>query len=315
MASGKRLNQFYDTGGSGAIPTSRGEAYKWWVPFEFTSLQRLLMGTRLAQGPATLKELEAVTGGYQSVVWHIVRAWVRNRFATWNIQRGGGRRGRHSWREVCLTDDARRDLWRYGWVTRRVRLGDTSDPPLRDDMPEDPLEALRLHARKEFLRPGALMVLDQLLGWPKQNVRGMAAFTDNLAATRRYMDKFRAAGFVEDVDRDALPGRWRFTSPKWVLSAKGMDALDRHVDAMRRVCVASGYVPTRECEFYYPLQHASPCTGSMSADREPPCGNDCPLWEQVIWEREFRTARTQDSGFSIRHPASGSRDSVAEASP
>lgn len=277
MAKRKEVHQFYDTGGSGIMPTSVGRAAKWWVPFQYTSIQRVLMATRLAAGPATMKELEAVTGGYQSVIWHIVQNWVGQRFAEWTMHYpGGAHRGMRE-RIVTLTETGRRDLWRFGWVTRRLRFSENDDPPLLPDMPEDALEAVRLYARKELLRPAALAVMDELLMWGgKQNVREMAGHTGNLAATRAYMDIFRKAGFVTDIGPRETKYR-QITYPRWVLNTYGLEVVDRHIDALRRMSGASGYVPTRECELYYPCQDSSPCASEICSFHPAPCA-DCPYW-------------------------------------
>lgn len=218
-------------------------------------------------GPATLKELEVVTSGYKSVTWHIVRNWVGRGFATWETCRGGGRRGLSRWREVALTDEGRRDLWRYAWVTRRLRFSDWQEAPLREDVPEDALDALRLHARTEFLRPAALALLEELMGWPGQNLREMGEHTELYATLRGHVRNFRVAGFLADGGQGAMHvGCFKY--PRWRLNEAGIDALDRHIDALRRAGIASGYVPTKSCEYYYPNEHVSPCATSRGSNIE-----------------------------------------------
>ena len=253
------------------------------------------MATRLAQGPATIHQLQHLVNGHYANIYAIVNNWVKRRYAQWpqrqliECQRPGAPLRRKWHHIVTLTDNGRTDLWRYAQVTRRLRCSDTDDAPLRADMPEDPLEALRLYARQEFLRPAALTLLDELLGWPKQNGREMGAHTGNYGATRAWLDIFRKAGFVTDTG-DEYPESSCIKSPHWIFNNNGREALDRHIDALRRAALASGFTPTRRCEYFYPREEASPCTWTMSANNPPDCP-DCPYYWYVVQEQQREEER------------------------
>ena len=280
----KRKN-FYDSGGTGTIPTSRGDAYKWWVPIQYTSVPRLLMATRLAIGPASIEDLRDVSGGSYCGVYQIVRNWVRRRFAAWTMCRVKGRQSGERFRVVTLAEDGRRDLWRFAQVTARLRFTDTAEYPLRSDVPDEPLEALRRNARHEFLRPSSLALLDELIGWPGQNGLEMARHTSCHGATPDMIMRLRAAGFLTDISGYRIH-RGCITIPQWVLNDCGHDALDRHIDALRRAAIVSGYTPERSCEYYYPNPSVSFCAAAMNEYTPPPCP-DCPWYEQVILEQQL----------------------------
>ncbi|HEY3413761.1 MAG TPA: hypothetical protein VGM51_12010 [Armatimonadota bacterium] len=278
-AKQKRKN-FYDTGGTGTKPSSRGEAYRWWVPSQYTSIPRLMMATRLAIGPASIEDLRDLSGGSYCGVYQIVRNWVGRRFAAWTICRVKGRQSGERFGVVTLAADGRRDLWRFAQVTSRLRFSEAWEFPLRSDVPDEPLEALRLYARHEFLRPSSMALVEELIGWPGQNALEIARHTGCLGTTDRGIKRLRAAGFLTDITGCRVQ-RGCITMPKWVLNETGHDALDRHIDALRRAAIVSGYTPERSCEYYYPNQRTSFCASTMNEYTPPPCP-DCLWYDEVI---------------------------------
>lgn len=274
MSTSRKYPEYFDTGGPGTIPTSRGEAAKWWVPYQYTSVQRLLMATRLAIGPATVEGLQILTHANYCGIYQILRNWAASQFVEWTMFEPADPLHGSRFRIATLAPRGREALWRFGWVTRRLRFSEYDDAPLRTDVPDDPLEALRLHARQEFLRPAALSLLWELIGWGRQSCTQLGANIGNYPAAIRYLNHFRTAGYVTDIGERAPEG-WCISFPRWILNNHGHDTLDRHIDALRRVAGASGYQPTRSCELYYPNAQNSPCAESITPTKPPQCP-DCP---------------------------------------
>lgn len=276
MSEQKRVPRYLDSGGPGTIPSARGQAARWWVPFQYTSVSRLMMATRLAMGPATFDEISRLTGMFPEDAYKIMRNWVERRLAEWpKVYRMAGNRMKPC-RELTLTEDGKRDLWRYAIVTRRMRIGDGSEPPLRSDMPEDPLEALRLYARKEFLRPTAMSLVEELIGWPRQSCSDMGRHIGSLNGAATHLRNFRRADLVTDVGSLVFKGSC-YRRQLWVLNDYGLECLDRHIDALRRAALATGSLPTRECEYQYPYQEHSWCALAL-AEYNPPKCPDCIYW-------------------------------------
>lgn len=234
------------------------------------------MATRLAMGPATFDDLSRLTGMYPEDAYKIMGNWVRRRLAEWpKVYRMAGNRLKPC-RELTLTEDGKRDIWRYSIVTQRLRIYDGADPPLRTDMPEDPLEALRLFARKEFLRPTAMSLIEELIGWPRQSCSDMGRHIGSTHGALTHLGNFRRAGFVRDVGSGLFRGSF-CERRLWVLNDDGFECLDRHIDALRRAALATGYLPSRCCDYSYPYQELSPCALSLSEFNPPKCPY-CPYW-------------------------------------
>jgi hypothetical protein len=147
------------------------------------------------------------------------------------------------------------------------------DPPLRDDVPGDPVQAIRECVRPEFLRPAALSVVHQLALFGATSLQGLYAYAGNPALTFFNLHKWREAGLAGRRGREVASVRCN-DEGWWELTSEGRLALSRHVDAMRRVCFASGYRISRECEIYHPNEWDSPCAAAISRDNPPHC-EDC----------------------------------------
>lgn len=258
MEGRTKPGRFFDTGGKGGIPSSRDGAALWWVCPYLTSVPRLLLTTHLAvNGPTPMADLarmlptelsnlhplvKAMAGNHVLETW-IEKVHLPGRFACGQMK---------PVRVAAITDIGRRYLWRYGWVTRRVYFSDFLDYPLRDDVPSDPMQAIRECVRVEFLRPASLSLAFQLALFGATPLQGLYRYAGNRALTFFLLHKWREAGVVGRRGRDLLSQVFN-DEDWWELTPAGRYALKRHVDAMRRVCAASGYVIERECEIHYPV--------------------------------------------------------------
>jgi hypothetical protein len=151
-------------------------------------------------------------------------------------------------RSTCFwsaTQEGRRYLWRYGWVTGRLVPGVWTHDTFHGSTDACPCEALAADAAQSLLRPRAMAVayilwtsspiavrdIARVLSLPTGDVHGrLVAWWKRGWVQRRRVER---PGHARP-DRNPLQWRWAFTR-------EGLQAMERHCHALRWAAQHSGY--------------------------------------------------------------------------
>jgi hypothetical protein len=155
-------------------------------------------------------------------------------------------------REWWLTETGRWALWRQAWMTRCAFCPGHLDWDPGTVMPDDPVEAVRLHAREEFLRPGSYRGIGYMMQRGLVTMRETAvALGIAPAIIYKRMHWWGRLGWVEQTTWRAygLPGQEVWC---WHLTDAGNDAALYHADALRMAAIGCGWTPTPGAVRYGP---------------------------------------------------------------
>jgi hypothetical protein len=157
----------------------------------------------------------------------------------------------HDGRVWEATETGRWALWRYAWVARSTFTAYEPDLPLRDDMPDDPVDAVRAGVQQEFLRPASIAVARYLLERGPTSMRQASlAMRMPLGAVSQRVRAWDRKGWLQ-MERDRMTEPFQGERyPTWSFSDRGRLALDIHVDALRRAGRVCGWTPTPGCVTY-----------------------------------------------------------------
>jgi hypothetical protein len=151
-----------------------------------------------------------------------------------------------------VTEEGRKWLWRYGWVTQRIWFSpDWSWPgkgfQYRFDLA--PYTVLRDYAEPSFLRPAALAIVRHIVYWgPLQAPRIADDLGFKRSMVEQYIRRWRLRGWLTKLD-GSISGRSYFApacvqaAPKWEFNREGEAAIECHVDALCWVAQTCGYIP------------------------------------------------------------------------
>lgn len=166
-------------------------------------------------------------------------------------------------RELWVTETGRWALWRQAWLTRCALCPGHLDWEPGTSMPDDAVEAVRLHVREEFLRPGSYRAIAYMMRRGLVTMRETAVAL-GIAPTIMYkrMHWWERLGWVEQTTWPAygLPDQEVWC---WLITDAGNDAAVYHADALRMAAIALGWNPTPRAVRYG------------------------PGYSQYEWEREF----------------------------
>lgn len=228
----------------GPLATYEGEAQEFAVHYALTTVRRLMFLTYLcAYGEATQIHLNGLYGGANCANEKILRAMervglIRGTRVLSSTRLYGGK-GSVTWVNPYRAEAAgRRWLHGYGLAARRVLIPDDCEAPLRADVPECPLAALGAHARTEFLRPAGMALASRLGRYGAYTRWQLGRATEmSIGNINAYLQWWRRSGFLERIPyaQVGLPDRIAYR-----LTEAGHLALRRHVDALRRMGMASG---------------------------------------------------------------------------
>lgn len=157
----------------------------------------------------------------------------------------------HTGRVWEVTPTGRWALWRYAWVARSTFTPWDAHYPLREDMPDDPVEAVRTGVQQEFLRPAGIAVAVHLLENGRTSMRqaSLAVHLPLSAVSQRVRAWYRRGWLDADADVRTEPFQGR-RYPTWSFNDEGRLALDIHTDALRRAGRACGWTPAPGCVRY-----------------------------------------------------------------
>jgi hypothetical protein len=259
--------------------TARGWAKIYEIHAGLAHWRRIHIMTRLAaRGPAMPMDLAPELGydpGHLGIVLRGMRAgWLVESYPACRRlgdPEDGLRRDRrgHVGRVWHATEIGRWSLWRYAWMWRSLYYGPGGDPPLRGDVPLDPVEAVAAAVQQEFLGPGAMTIAERLMWLEPSSMRQVslqARLETNIV--RQRIRRWEALGWVApEGEGDAFQGRrW----PLWRFTRAGYVAMARHADALRKAGRACGWTPHPGCITY---------KGHWDAPEDPHC--------EVHYEEEF----------------------------
>ena len=167
-----------------------------------------------------------------------------------------GRRG-HPGREWEITEEGRRWVWRTAWVTRYVVCAPCDDLPAREDVAEDPVEAVRTCAERIWLRPNGLALAFYLKsGWRPLSLNRLCRLARmNPGIAQPGLKRLVARGWAEAHPTEQSVDAAGVRRPKWQLSAAGHLALLRHVDALARAGRATGWRPDPDDPVYREMRN------------------------------------------------------------
>jgi len=155
----------------------------------------------------------------------------------------GDRRG-HTGRIWQATEAGRWEVWRFGYFARLLLFSPLDEVPLRDDVPEDPFEAVRMHVKREWLWPMGMLVADSFIRFgPSTSHQVAVARSIGIGDVAQRVRAWSRKGWLaEDPVLRSRPFQGR-DFPLWDWTEEGYTALARHVDALRRAARACGYTP------------------------------------------------------------------------
>lgn len=225
-----------------------GTARHWQFHPAILTVKRLMVITYLsAHGPATTMDLSAALGinisrlplDLRRLVW-VSLAAVRRVPSRLSV---GGQHCHYA-REWSITDSGRQALWRMAWVTRDILHAPWDDVPLRDDVEDDPVEAVRRHVVFFWLRPSGLQVT-RILASPVWAPISMCRITRlsgmNNGTVWQILQYLRARGWLREHPESMSVGFYGDLYPKLSMNEEGVQALGRHVDALRRAGRSTGW--------------------------------------------------------------------------
>jgi hypothetical protein len=248
------------TAGRGRAPSYEGAAADWWVHFALASIRRLQIQTWLCThpGPHQRRHIAAALGLQPHHLTKPLTAMYHSSLVTAQWVPGGrradtGRLQRHKWLWAA-SEDGRKYLWRYGWVTGRLVPGIWTHDDYRGTPELDPIQALAQDARASFLRPVALAAAYLLWQTAPTTTRFLS---DTLGVDVGSLDRFLHAWHAEGVT-DYVPGVHpprrhipRGPAPKkWRFTPHGLRAMETHCHALRWAAQHSGYTPPPDDKFF-----------------------------------------------------------------
>ncbi|HEY3412944.1 MAG TPA: MarR family transcriptional regulator [Armatimonadota bacterium] len=225
-----------------------GAARHWQFHPALLTVKPLMLLTHLsAHGPTTTMDICAAFGIDKSTIGRDLKRlqWVSLVAARSVPSRLGARTYHaHSAREWSITDAGRQALWRMGWVTRDVLHEPWEDAPLRDDVEDDPVEAVRRHGVFFWLRPCGLQVARVLTSriWTPASMRKVARLCGiNMGMVWNNVQYMHKRGWLKEHP-DMLSHDFRGKPyPALSMNDAGIEALGRHVDALRRAGRSTGW--------------------------------------------------------------------------
>lgn len=231
----------------------QGRLRKEEVHASLQSRLRVLLVTYLGvHGPTTTPDLARALGCSLDQIGTKLRG-MRRGFVLDCVRRGrepgymGG-----TPREWWATETGRWALWRQAWLTRSALCPAYLNWEVETYMPDDPVEAVRLHVREEFLRPGSYRAIAYMMRAKLVTMRETGvALGIALSIMYKRMHWWERKGWVEQTTWPAfgLPDQEVWC---WHLTDAGNDAAVYHADALRKAVIACGWTPTPGAVEYGP---------------------------------------------------------------
>ena len=268
-------------GGGGRPPSYEEGAADYTVHVGMTSITRLRMMSYLCvhgplRIPALARKLEVPEISVRNCMWGLK--------ATWAVEGRPSAIGRphHSRSKTggCYamdweaSEDGRKWLWRYGWVTRRIGPDFDWGWPgkgFQHRFDLAPYDVLRDYAEPTLLRPVGLAVARFLV----YNAAEQGPKIAELLGFRRgvvdqYLKRWSERGWLTRLSGDGCRRSYLApdcvgAAPRWKLNGSGEAAIYRHADALRWVSQTCGYRPPEDDDFlcdrdmvdYLPAQFCS----------------------------------------------------------
>ncbi|HEY3411713.1 MAG TPA: hypothetical protein VGM51_01505 [Armatimonadota bacterium] len=222
-----------------------GQLQKEEVHASLQSPLRVLLATYLGlKGPSTTPELAQALGCSLDRIGTKLRGMRHGGVVDCvRLKREAGYIGSTP-RAWWITETGRWALWRQAWMTRSAFCPGYMDWDPGTVMPDDPVEAVRLHVREEFLRPGSYRGIAYMMRWGLVTMRETAiALGIAPAIMYKRMHWWERNGWVEQTKwpHYGLPGQEVWC---WLLTYAGNDAALYHASALRMAAIACGWTPT-----------------------------------------------------------------------
>jgi hypothetical protein len=229
-----------------------GAARDWWVHFALGSITRLRIITWLGTHPGEHKRttIERALNLYCQAGEDALMAMRSCSLVTARIvyrtKCDAPKPGTFATWLWSVTEEGRRYLWRYGWVTGRLVPGIWREDTFYGSVDVCPCDALATHAVGSLLRPRAMSIARMLwtlgpittgdiartLAANDGEVYGRLAAWQKSGWTVRQSVPPRARRPIEA--RNPVRWRWRFTR-------EGLQAMERHCHALRWAAQNTGY--------------------------------------------------------------------------
>lgn len=219
-----------------------GAAADWWVHFALAGVTRLRVISWLCMHPGehTCAVIEAALGLTQSA--------SRNGLVA--MQACGLVAGRvvslekvSAWR-WSVTEEGRKYLWRYGWVTGRLAPGSWADDTFDGRTDAPPWDVLARYAVPSLLRPLAMATAYALWQLSPVSLEYLGHVVGKPSCYVRYfVTGWQRRGWV--LREPAPQGNYRVTRRRprwrWKFTRAGLEAMERHIQALRWAAQNSGY--------------------------------------------------------------------------
>jgi hypothetical protein len=153
------------------------------------------------------------------------------------------------------TEEGRRYLWRYGWVTGRLVPGTWSEDTYFGSADVCPCDALARDGAPSLLRPTALATAHLLWMLGPMTARQMAEMLGlSRGAVHLYLRTWARLGWVAQTET-VWNAYWRLHPEchrawQWKFTRTGLAGLERHAHAVRWAAQHSGYDVPADDRFY-----------------------------------------------------------------
>jgi hypothetical protein len=266
----------YTLGGNGYHLSYEGIGGDWWVHFSLCSVPRLRIltwlclqdearPTRAVERALGLRKGRAIERliGMQSA--GLVAARIAPRHEAQKL--GLCADMNYLWN---ATEEGRRYLWRYGWVTGRLVPNIWTHDTFHGRTDVCPCDVLAADAAPSLLRPAALG--DAYLLWTTgPTTVGRLEQLSGQGGTLHRLQMWQSLGWTEQkgevcITHPRAPGRRR-TATLWGFNRTGLKALERHCHALRWAAQNSGYQVPEDDRFLLGEDQVQWYTEEFTTDR------------------------------------------------